>query len=287
MKLLHYIRGIRKGKEINRLEKEAMIDPFLADALDGFDTVKCVDHEWRINEMRLMVLSGTKSGNRRMFRYLSIAASILLIVGSGWYFLSNKNKVDPPVYEQQIVENEKSISNDVSPKLPLQETEIQTDIALIVEKEADTKKMNKPTTVAQTRNDCNNETKLTDSVIIPDTSMIENEILAEAEEQDASSRMANAVSRGKEEKSEPVIGEKEYKKYLKANIIMPQVDDYKKKKGDVILKFTVNSKGRPTNIRIKKSLCSEADKEAIRLIEQGPDWTLSNEEVEFQLKIEN
>ena len=32
MKLLDYIRGLRKGKEAHRLEKESMKDPFLADA---------------------------------------------------------------------------------------------------------------------------------------------------------------------------------------------------------------------------------------------------------------
>ena len=37
MKLLDYIRGIRKGKEAHRLQKEAMRDPFLADAMDGYD----------------------------------------------------------------------------------------------------------------------------------------------------------------------------------------------------------------------------------------------------------
>ena len=34
MKLLDYIRGLRKGKEAHRLEKESMKDPFLADAMD-------------------------------------------------------------------------------------------------------------------------------------------------------------------------------------------------------------------------------------------------------------
>ena len=34
MKLSDYIRGFRKGKEAHRLEKEAMRDPFLADALE-------------------------------------------------------------------------------------------------------------------------------------------------------------------------------------------------------------------------------------------------------------
>ena len=39
MKLLDYIRGLRKGKEAHRLEKESMKDPFLADAMDGYGQV--------------------------------------------------------------------------------------------------------------------------------------------------------------------------------------------------------------------------------------------------------
>ena len=40
MKLSDYIRGFRKGKEAHRLEKEAMRDPFLADALEGYSRVE-------------------------------------------------------------------------------------------------------------------------------------------------------------------------------------------------------------------------------------------------------
>lgn len=37
MNILNYIRGKRRGKEANRLEKEAMSDPFLYEALEGYD----------------------------------------------------------------------------------------------------------------------------------------------------------------------------------------------------------------------------------------------------------
>ena len=39
MKLLDYIRGLRKGKEAHRLEKESMKDPFLAILILWGDTV--------------------------------------------------------------------------------------------------------------------------------------------------------------------------------------------------------------------------------------------------------
>ena len=39
MKLIDYIQGKRRGQEANRLEREAMNDPFLQDAIDGFDRI--------------------------------------------------------------------------------------------------------------------------------------------------------------------------------------------------------------------------------------------------------
>ncbi len=39
MKLLQYIKGLRKGKDAHRIEQDAMTDTFLADALEGFDAV--------------------------------------------------------------------------------------------------------------------------------------------------------------------------------------------------------------------------------------------------------
>ena len=50
MKLLKYIQGKRNGKEANRLEKEAMKDPFLADAMDGYQQTTG-EHIRRIQEL--------------------------------------------------------------------------------------------------------------------------------------------------------------------------------------------------------------------------------------------
>ena len=55
MKLLDYIRGLRKGKEAHRLEKESMKDPFLADAMDGYGQVEG-NHEQRIGQLHIIRL---------------------------------------------------------------------------------------------------------------------------------------------------------------------------------------------------------------------------------------
>ncbi|WP_316849835.1 carboxypeptidase-like regulatory domain-containing protein [Pedobacter agri] len=55
----------------------------------------------------------------------------------------------------------------------------------------------------------------------------------------------------------------------------------------VILSFKVKKNGRPTNIKVIKSLNSKADAEAKRLIQNGPDWVLpknGNDLVELSVK---
>lgn len=83
---------------------------------------------------------------------------------------------------------------------------------------------------------------------------------------------------------EPVIGMKKYKKYLKENLIPPTDETCSGMKGSVILTFSVSRKGRPNCVKVKKGLCESADKEAIRLILDGPDWTYGNSSAEITVK---
>lgn len=81
------------------------------------------------------------------------------------------------------------------------------------------------------------------------------------------------------------MGKKEYKKYLKDNMIRPQDGDCKDVKGKVVLQLSVDKDGNPTNIIVTKGLCKSLDREAVRLVKSGPKWkygTLrANVEVQF------
>lgn len=94
MRLWHYIQGTRKGKEAHRIEKEAMHDPFLADALEGFDSVKG-DHVAQIEALRRQVHRKSKQ-KRFSFRVWSVAASLLIIAGTGIYLLTRIGEVEIP-----------------------------------------------------------------------------------------------------------------------------------------------------------------------------------------------
>jgi len=114
MRLKDYIQSNKRGKEANRLEREALSDPFMQDALEGFESVSG-DHISIIEQLEkkytkpaivVETLRATSLRRTRIF-YRSIAASILLLIGFCGYFFLERNKNDIPVVaEVQPVENE-------------------------------------------------------------------------------------------------------------------------------------------------------------------------------------
>ncbi|MCL2561998.1 MAG: hypothetical protein FWE10_06750 [Rikenellaceae bacterium] len=75
----------------------------------------------------------------------------------------------------------------------------------------------------------------------------------------------------------PQIGVRQYNEYLKTATVWPLEDA--EVAGDVTLVFYVNRYGRPSRIRVLGFLSPEAHREAIRLLDKGPEWSPSNGEV--------
>lgn len=91
MKLAGYIKGRRQGEETHRIELDAMTDPLLGDALDGFDEVPG-DHSAAIDRLadRIRLSSSTGRAARRAkashlrerrVRGWSVAAAAVLVAG--------------------------------------------------------------------------------------------------------------------------------------------------------------------------------------------------------------
>ena len=74
------------------------------------------------------------------------------------------------------------------------------------------------------------------------------------------------------EKPHPGIGEKDYLQYIKNNLIYPEEAKKAGIKGVVKLRFTVKKNGKISKIRVIEGIGYGCDKEAIRLIKQGPEW---------------
>lgn len=128
MKLKDYIQGKRHGEEANRLEREAMNDPFLNDAIDGFDSMEG-DHLSVIGELEKQIASKTKS-RKPFVRYLmaGIAASISLLIGFS-IFMNKENsriaelvqtEIKDTVHKKEITQKNLAIEkskNEIAKKI--------------------------------------------------------------------------------------------------------------------------------------------------------------------------
>ena len=382
MKLLDYIRGLRKGKEAHRLEKESMKDPFLADAMDGYSQVEG-NHEERIEKLRMQISAHTvkhTNSSKRKNSYAitwSIAACLVIGIGISTYFLFLKKsmtdnvfiaKEDIPSAVFEPVTPKEEISSLAEAKMKQDSThEVivkQVDKKNIVAKSKTTPKpqsvpiaatpvieeatgeetagqaiMLEETIVADTNTSHSEvpEMKVA-KVAAPNRNLIKGKVTDEKGEPiigasvaytgtntgtitdlngeftlkkeegnqeltaqfigyepveipvDTSRTMLIAMNEDKQTLDEvvvvgtkdkyqtpqPVIGKRKYKKYLEENLIRPDDDKCKDVKGEVILVFFVDKEGNPQNITIVHRLCESADKEAVRLVKEGPKWTFGN-----------
>ncbi len=112
----------------------------------------------------------------------------------------------------------------------------------------------------------------TNQVILPDDRKSLSEVVLSNQKPNATARSRN--SNMKLEEPEPADGWENYDTYLVNNLNLPE--DLKSRQNNagsaVEISFEVDKNGEPANIKIEKSLCAKCDKEAIRLVKEGPKW---------------
>ncbi len=277
MRFRRYIQGHRRGKDANQIEREAMKDPFLAEALEGYDRVKD-DH---ISHIRIMRHQVKFHNNRRLniFKYGSIAASLIFILGFGTYFLFQESKLPIEMISSETMQMYEEIL-PAPPPVPTGDV-----IAQNLEKNKKEKVVSSPEPQVRKRVIEPLEDSIETIAIEEDMALDENtiDIIEESEKQTIMTARARSTGIASQ-MPVPVIGEKAYKEYINNNLVKPTDDICREVKGNVTLTFHVNEQGKPYDITIQKSLCSTADQEAIRLIKEGPDWTFGTEEVKMDIE---
>ncbi len=378
MRLSDYIQGLRKGKEAHRLEKESMKDPFLADAIDGYNQVEG-NHEQRIEQLRIQI-SARSTKKRNTYAIIwSVAACLVIGFGISSYFLFLKETPEPviPIIPQKEIAlaptKTKTDSTPISPvstkqadkkdiiaksrtsisklpsapitTMPMEEETSDQTVAATDEEVIMTTGASDPESVKKMRiakmaviptndiikgkvTDQKGEPLIGASVMYKGTNIGtvtdvngEFSLLKKAENKqltaqyigydpvevpvDTSRTMLIAMNEdpkglsevvvvgygvnkkaNKDSTPQPVDGKRKYQKYLKENLVRPTDETCAQVKGKVVLTFLVNRDGRPFHIKVKKSLCESSDKEAIRLVQEGPDWTYGNKQAEVTVKFD-
>ena len=70
----------------------------------------------------------------------------------------------------------------------------------------------------------------------------------------------------------------EFSKYVAQNVVYPESCRQSKIEGRVTLEFTVTETGKVGDIRILRSVNSDLDREAVRVVAQSPIWTPGRDE---------
>ena len=289
MKLIEYIEGERKGKEANRLERQAMTDPFLQDALDGFDDVTG-DHaqvierlEKRFAQSEIPSEIDVKTARKRLSfveQFIYIAASFLLIVGFSAIFLWDRDSNPDAVVAmeelqpeavvameepqpEQVVAMEKSQPEQVVAMESLQSEQIiameerqsEQIAAVEVQQEA---KVSTPTMDAE-------------SVVameeLASPSMAADEILQDA----SAARQASSKKVASPNNDEKTVAESAKP--------VPRETTVK-------VSFFIDKTGKPTNIEFEKNVSEETKKAVEKMLAASPAWKQRNKRVTMTVTLD-
>ncbi|WP_342646416.1 carboxypeptidase-like regulatory domain-containing protein [Mucilaginibacter sp. CSA2-8R] len=103
-----YLNGELDARAMHELERQALDDPFLADALEGY-AQKPVSSAAHLNDLHKRLQQRIQPERKRLelFAKLSIAATVLIVIGVGsWYWLFNQplaSVKDMPVADKTAV----------------------------------------------------------------------------------------------------------------------------------------------------------------------------------------
>ncbi|MDH6308364.1 hypothetical protein M2451_001013 [Dysgonomonas sp. PFB1-18] len=271
MNFLDYIKGNRKGKDAQRIEKDSMADPFLYEAIEGFDSIED-DHIRRIGNIQSRLKARSKVRNRQQSTFWQVAATVaILIFGlAGYLFIDYYHKPSLHAHggEQRIID------------IYVPQTYYVENITTIAQKNVEVAKAYKPagthSKIRLSTDDIISEEEL-DELIGNEDLPIEIYLPENFDEH-------TAVTRSADGKPEPVIGFDKFQQYLKQSMRRPTDDACKDRKGKVVVDFFVNDQGQPCLFEVVQSLCGTSDNEAIRLIQSGPKWTLGKERVRVRVE---
>ncbi len=378
MNLKQYIRGRRRGKAARDLEREALTDPFLHDAIDGYDTVPG-DHSRRLENLRRRV--SRSSLEKTDFRRLAGLVAGLLILFAINFFFNREEKVEtiatdmtaeriPPAVADTVKRtDEKAFSpliaeaekKTVEQTVRSHEEKHKTSDALVARGKSGDRLVER--SLAENVNAVPEEDEISFAdepkeeirtwavtkgavAAAPPLAIAAHEATGVVTDEsgeplagvavqvknsktgvvtdlngrfsipvagkdsltfscigydtalrcaDQSSPMSVVLSENPMTLSElvvvksdgllPVGGWKKFRKYLKREMQLP-TDTCRDVTGNVSLTFEVDTKGHPVNIRVLRSLCPSLDREAIRLLENGPAWrgdaTVGQVDVRFE-----
>ena len=313
--IIRYHSGKMSNSEMHSLEKASLEDLFLADAIEGYMNTKTAREDIEEINQRISEKEEKKKVipiKRFDNVWIRIAALLIVILGIGYYTYLAIRKPDSIVTARNIdITSDKKDQVIIVPKkdtispsevITAQETEhtrkykekpesisirnkkdYESHSAL--NKKADTlnevAKNEVASSAPQSDNLKENKPDFRDSgitamrmkVASPSKAMRKDNIPANGISARDYSISTRNVKNNSIKDTTLNAGSESFKGYVDENKnILTHNGVYK---GNIILSFKVNKKGRPEKIKVEQSLCTKCDEQAIILLQKGPNWEYS------------
>jgi hypothetical protein len=298
-----YFHGEMSSSESHALETAALDDPFLADAMEGYASLPgdVVSADLSTLQSRLdQRVSSQSTVSHRPSQWLSIAAATIVVLGSAvvlWLTTgSPEPKIIAKIEERPAVDNTAPILADSNSQPPIVESEVAQEskpkprAAKIPAQESPKTAVTSPV-ISDTiqgamamKEEAKPENKQSGILDKLDRSKLDDDVSAKKiRSQAAPSAATQMNAKSKKEETpqggiyaEPSDGWSSFEIYMHNNLRRPKDPVLQ---GNVIVSFSVNPEnGKLYDLKVDKSLSPLYDKEAIRVLREGPAWAVYNTE---------
>lgn len=270
-----YLQGKLNHEEMHRLEKQALTDPFLWEALEGYEHTSDPDIPLSILQRQLQERVVNLQENKKVFDFtwqrLSVAASAsVLFITAGILFWMSFNR-SGNITERQVdvsLINRDSLNNEIqglsnrpvfkAKEYPASSGETRISAHSSASETNSGSELNTASPSTKTNNASASTITQADRFGVQEQGT------------DASALSASGGIGITEQTVQPVPGWDIYRKYVEENIRKPSSEPIIG--GSVLLSFELNEKGKPINFNIIKGLTDACNAEAIRLVKEGPVW---------------
>lgn len=311
-----YLEGKLSPEQMHLMEKAALNDPFLADALEGMEKNKAVDIEDELGELKRRLRETAEKHKQKNRQMWWKAAAVLLVILSGIAITVNLN--EKPQHENALITKKEDFTDSGRNDAIVLATPAMKDspsaVFAVPERELTKKRNEKP------------EKTFSDSKIIPAPLPQDKDVaasvpskpdhLAKSDQQTAvkqsseqlqsraegteisgaeseaaeinadgkldevvvagygrQKKAANVTKQGKKkERIAPVGGWEAFDSYINLNKRISTADSLKNHIQEV--SFVIDKEGRPGDIKIRRSISPAHDADAIRLLQEGPEWEI-------------
>jgi hypothetical protein len=298
-----YLEGTLDKKLMHELEKRALEDPFLADALEGYAHSAASGHGLSLLQRQLHERIAHQQENKKVFdlswQRLSVAAAAaVMFISAGVLFWMNSQLPD-----KKIAATHKQVEVNLAPVDTLAK-----DRTFVANQAADAKEAKKVAfkasrsearpsfkSKATARTDNNaaaNVLTAKEAVVasndVASIAAIQEEKAEAVEVANVAGGVAKTTAARKaidpklnevivsrfsptaDYKATPADGWEVYRKYLRESVAKASAK--LKEEGIVIVGVKVDREGKINDLRIEKSLSAAADSLALQIIRSGPAW---------------